>query len=118
MPTSSFLIWVSLRTEGKECKLSTPWMGSCTGLEQLGESATPYTKLSFHTPQPLVYCLGELLLLRMSPNLSLKKATNTLLRLFVGQRSKITFLLVQQAQRLGDFASNAVLVIRGQQSER
>ena len=40
-----------------------------------------------------------------------KKATSTLWRLFVGQRSKITFLLVQEAPRLGDFASNAVLVM-------
>ncbi len=44
-------------------------------------------------------------------NLVPKKATNTLLRLFIGQRSKITFLLVLEAQRLGDFASNAVLVM-------
>ena len=40
-----------------------------------------------------------------------KKATNTVLRLFVGQTSKTTFLLVQEAQRLGDFASNVVLVM-------
>ena len=57
------------------------------------------------------YCLGEVLLLRVSPNLSLKK--HTLLRIFVGQGwKKITFLLVQQTQRLGDLASNAMLVVQ------
>ena len=49
----------------------------------------------------------------MSPNLSLKKATNTLLRIFVGRSSKITFLLVQQAQKLRDFASNTDMVSEG-----
>ena len=41
---------------------------------------------------------------------------NTLLRIFVGQGwKKITFFLVQQAQRLGDIASIAVLDIQGWQ---
>ncbi len=88
-------------------------MGSCTGLEQLGEPVTPYTKFSFHTPQALLYCLGEPLLLRVSPNLSLKNATTNLLRIFIGQSSKITFFLVQQAQRVGKLASNAMLVMQG-----
>jgi hypothetical protein len=60
-------------------------MGSCTGLERLGERVSLYPKLSFHTPPTLLYYLGELLLLRVSPKLAPKKATNTLLRLFVGK---------------------------------
>ena len=44
------------------------------------------------------------------------KNNNTLLRIFVGQGwKKITFFLVQQAQRLGDIASIAVLDIQGWQ---
>ncbi len=43
---------------------------------------------SLSTPHPLLHCLGELLLLRVSPNLSLKKATNTLLRIFVWTKFK------------------------------
>ncbi len=43
---------------------------------------------SLSTPHPLLYCLGELLLLGVSANLSLKTATNTLLRIFCRTKFK------------------------------
>ncbi len=89
-------------------------MDSCTGLEQLGEPVASCSKLYFHTPfsptlpwrAPTPEGVSELV----------PKKNNTLLRIFVGQGwKKITFLLVQQAQRLGDIASIAVLDIQGWQ---
>ena len=90
-------------------------MGYCTELEQLGEPVSPCTKLSFHTPSPPTLPWRSPLLI-LSPNLSLNKKQHTLLRIFVGQGwKKITFFLVQQAQRLGDLASMTVLDIQGGQ---
>ncbi len=75
------------------------------------ESYYPYAKLSFHTLQTPPVLPWTATTLEGVSELVPKKAETTLLRLFLGQRSRITFLLVQKAQRLGDFASNAVLVI-------
>lgn len=87
-------------------------MGYCTGLEQLGEPVASCTKLSFHT-HPLLHCLGEILLLRVSPNLSLKKKQH-FVENFCWTRLKKIYLL-SGAARLGDIASIAVLDIHGWQ---
>ena len=43
---------------------------------------------SLSTPHPLLHCLGELLLLRLSPHLFLKKNNNTLLRILLDKVEK------------------------------
>ena len=76
-------------------------MGHCTGLERLGELVTPYTRLSVHTPQPPLVLPSRATTLEGSPDLVPRKATNALLRLFVGKGKKNYLILGAASTEIG-----------------
>jgi hypothetical protein len=84
----------------------------------LREPVTPYTIPLSPQSSTSLALPSKATTLEGSHNLVPRKATNALLRLIVGKGEKSTFLLVQQAQRSGDFASNTVLVMLEKQFRR
>ena len=59
--------WGKLEGRRLRLQLEHSWEGLLHRTRALREPATPYTQLFLHTPQHILYCLEELLLLRVSP---------------------------------------------------
>ena len=123
MYTSSFLISLikcSCKLEGRRPGLKLKRFLDGVLHQAVATEGACYSHtmpLSPHSSTSLVLSLRATTLEGVS-QLSLQKSNKRFVETFCWKRLKITFLLVQQAQRLGDLASNAVLVLLGQQSRR